>query len=409
MNAPKLFKAFLPILILAVGVVGVRVLMSMKKPAEKKAIEARIDTVEYLVVESGSPRARIQATGVVEGDKQVTLSALVSGEVVHVSDSLVPGGRFSRGDTILRVDPRDYEIAVDQERSRVQQAELELSLEEQRATTAQREWELLGGGGDPEAAPLALRKPQLEAVKRNVQASKAGLKRAQLNLERATLTAPFNALVLMETVDVGQLLAPGAGVVTLVGTDRFRVKVSIPVEQLANVGIPGVSGHSGSMATVVQDLGNGQRIERTGHVIQLAGQLDPQTRTADLYIGIDAPLAGPGLPLLPGAFVQVDIDGQPVAGAIAVPRDVLVEGDIVWTVTPDDTLKRNAVLVGWRDAATAFVISGLSDGARVVTTPPSLPIDGAPVKSRPLGAGPEEPVKNGKPSAQADAPADKEG
>lgn len=408
MNAPKLFKAFLPILILAMGVVGVRVLMSLKKPAEKKEIAARVDTVEFIRVESGQPRARIAATGVVEGDKQVALSALVAGEVVYVSDDLVPGGRFSRGSTILRVDPRDYEIAVDQERSRVQQAELELSLEEQRASTAQREWELLGGGEDPANAPLALRKPQLEAVKRKLQASRAGLKRAELNLERASLKAPFNSLVLMETVDVGQLLSPGAGVVTLVGTDRFRVKVSIPVEQLANVGIPGVNGHSGSAATVVQDLGNGQSITRTGSVLQLAGQLDPQTRTADLYIGIDAPLAGPGLPLLPGAFVQVDIDGEPVPGAIEVPRDVLVEGDVIWTVTPEDTLARNEVTVGWRDAEAAFIVAGLADGARVVTVPPSLPIDGAPVKARAQGAAPQEP-QNGEPSASADAPKGTEG
>lgn len=407
MNAPKLLKAFLPILILATGVVGVRTLMAMKKPAEKKAIEARVDTVEFLVVESGSPRAQIQATGVVEGARQVTLSALVAGEVVSVSDSLVPGGRFSRGQTLLRVDPRDYEIAVDQERSRVQQAELELSMEEQRGATAQREWELLGGGGDPAEAPLALRTPQLESVKRNLTAARAGLRRAELNLERGQLKAPFNALVLSETVEVGQLLSPGAPVVTLVGTDRFRVKVSIPVDQLANLAIAGVTSADGSSATVRQDIGNGQQIERAGRVMQLAGQLDPQTRTADLYVGIESPLSGPGLPMLPGAFVQVAIEGEPVPGAIAVPRDLLVEGDVLWTVTPDDRLSRRQVVVAWRDGTTAFVTGGLADGDRVVTTPPSLPIDGAPVKPRAVGAALE--TTTDEPSADAELPAGTEG
>ncbi len=407
MNAPKLLKAFLPILILAFGVVGVRTLMSMKKPAEKKAVVALVSTVEFVVVEVGSPRARIRATGVVEGDRQVSMSAIVGGEVVSVSDSLVPGGRFRSGQTILRVDPRDYEIGVAQERSRVQQAELELSMEEQRSATAGREWELLGGGEDPGQAPLALRKPQLETVKRNLVAVQSGLRRAQLNLERATMTAPFNALVLAETVEVGQLLAPGAPVVTLVGTDRFRVKVSIPVEQLSNVGIPGVNGPSGSSVAVVQDLGNGQRIERQGRVMHLAGQLDPQTRTADLYVSIDSPLSGPGLPMLPGAFVQVSIEGEPVEGAIAVPRDVLVEGDSLWVVTPEDTLSRRQVLVGWRDAETAFVTGGLDDGARVVTMPPSLPIDGATVHARPAGQAAEDTAPP--PSASVDAPVGTEG
>lgn len=384
MKSSSVLKFVAPLLILALGAGGAKALMSRKTSVEKKPPAALIAAVEYTTVASGAPTARVQATGIVEGDRQVSLSSLVSGEVVSTADNLVPGGRFRAGATLLRVDPRDYELAVAQERSRVQQAELELTLEEQRGSTALREWDLLGGGKDASEAPLALRGPQLETVRRSREAANSGLQRAQLNLERTTLKAPFNAMVLMENVEVGQLLNPGASIVTLVGTDRFRVKVSVPVEQLAHIAIPGIDGKVGSQARLIQDLG-GSHIERAGRVMQLAGQLDPQTRTADLYIAIDKPLEGEGLPMLPGAFVTVEIDGKPVEGAVAVPREALVDGSAVWTLSADDRLARRSVVVGWQDDQTAFVLDGLEDGARVVVTPPSLPIEGAVVRPIPLG------------------------
>jgi len=382
MTAPKIVKFVLPVAILIIGMASARFLISQKKPSEKKAPEPRIASVEYLEVSAGEPKARIETTGTVEGDRQVSLSALVVGEVVHVADALNPGGRFARGSTLLRVDPRDYEAAVAQEAARMKQAELELALEQQRGATAAREWSLLGEGRDPEQAPLALRGPHLATAEQALVAAQSSHKRAKSNLERTTLRAPFNAMVLQESAELGQLLSPGAPVITLVGTDRFRVRVSIPVEQLIHIAIPGINGEVGSKATVTQDLGGGQSIQRLATVMQLAGQLDPQTRTAELYLSIEDPLNGEGLPLLPQAFVRVSIEGLPVQGALEVPRAALIDGNVLWTITNEETLRRNQVTVGWSDASTAFIVDGLVSGDRVVTTPISLPIEGAPVDAR---------------------------
>ena len=399
MNPSTIAKAVLPLIFIAAGVGVARGLMSTKTKAEKAPPEARVAAVEFVEVTAGAPSARIDSSGIVEGDRQVALSALVSGEVVWVSDNLDPGARFSSGASLLRVDPRDYEVAVAQEVSRVRQAEVELDLEEQRQQTALREWELLGGGKDPAASPLALRKPQLDVATQNVESARSGLKRAELNLERTTLRAPFNAMVLSETVEKGQLLAPGGQVVTLVGTDRFRVKVSVPVDKLSAIEIPGVNGEGASPATVTQDLGNGMSLVREGRVSGLAGQLDPQTRTADVYVVIDKPLESEGLPMLPGAFVTVSLEGKTVDGAIAVPRTALFGGDQLWTVTPGDTLAKKTVTIAWRDADEAYVTDGLAPGVRVVTTPPSLPVDGA--KVRPVRQGSTDTSKAETPPAPA--------
>ncbi len=379
MSPPKILKFILPVVILIIGMGAARFFVSKKQPTEKKVPDAKLAMVEYVEARSGAPQAQIEATGTVEGNRQVSLSARVTGEVVYIADQFDPGGRFAQGDLLLRVDPRDYEVAVAQEASRVQKAELELELERQRGATAAREWALLGEGRDESEAPLALRGPHLATAEYALEAARSGLERAELNLARTALRAPFNAMVLQESAELGQVLSPGAPIVTLVGTDHFRVRVAIPVEQLVHVAIPGVNSEVGSTATITQELGGGQQIQRAATVTQLDGQLDPQTRTAALYLTIEDPLAGEGLPLLPQAFVKVRISGLPVEGAIAIPRDALVDGDVLWTVTDDNTLQRNEVTVGWRDAKTAFVVEGLASGARVITTAMSLPIEGAPI------------------------------
>ena len=91
MSAPKVIRFILPVVILVVSLGAARFILSQKKQTEKKPPEARVVTVEYVEVAAGAPQARIEATGTVEGDRQVGLSSLVSGEVVYVAEGLDPG------------------------------------------------------------------------------------------------------------------------------------------------------------------------------------------------------------------------------------------------------------------------------------------------------------------------------
>ena len=81
--------------------------------------------------------------GTVVPAESVTLQPQVDGEIVFVSDDLEPGGLLSAGDELLRIDPRDYELAVLQRESEVAQAQSTLRLEQGQQSIAKREFELL--------------------------------------------------------------------------------------------------------------------------------------------------------------------------------------------------------------------------------------------------------------------------
>ena len=341
--------------------------------------------VEVVQVDAEDLTARVQATGVVQPAQQVALTPQVSGRIVWQSKKLEPGSRVEKGTVLARIDPTEFELLAEQARSSVRTAEVELELEKGRQRSAAREWALLGDGRDPEDAPLALRKPQLEASKQGLAAAQSSLKQAELNLQRTYLIAPFNAVVLDESIDVGQVVGPTTVAATLVGTDEVWVKVSVPVDQLPAVVLPRDDEESdeptGSPARIEQRLGGRSSIVRNGSVARLMGQLDPQTRTAQLLVAVPNPMeAAEGeLPLLPGAYVDVAIDGKLMRDVFRVPRNALENGERVWVVDSENALRSRTVTIGWREADDVIVTSGLEDGSRLVVSPLALPIEGMPV------------------------------
>ena len=391
----KILVGFLiPCLFIVLAASFVFVMAFFSPTAENSAQEEVAFPIEVMVVEPLSHQVQLTLTGTVESEQQVGLSTEVSGRVTHVSEGLRPGRRYRKGERIFRIDSRDYEAALTAESARLRGAELELAVEENRQTTAAREVELVGGN---DGNSLALRKPHLESAKANLLAAQKAEERAALNVERTSLRAPFNGIVVSESVDVGQWVGPGAVVVQMVGTDAVRILASIPVDQLEHLILPTQKGKEGlasrpssstdagsdiegSQVTVIHRFSEEKENERKGWVTGLVGRLDAQTRTATLVVTVPNPYAGEGPPLLPGAFVSLRVDGRWTEDVFEVPHKAISQNRLIW-VDDNGALAERNVVVGWRTAGKSYVVSGLVKGDRIITTSLSLPIKGMKVKA----------------------------
>ena len=375
----RLIRMGLPPAIIVAGIVAAVVLRAAApKPAAPRPTQS-VPVVQVTELRATSAIATVRATGVVAPAKEITLIPEVTGRLVFVSGALVPGGRVQQGDVLARVDPRDYELAVEQQRGVVRSAELELELEGARRDIAREEWELLGEGRA--ASPLALRESQLAAAEANLASNRSALERAQLNLERTTLRAPFNATVVSENVDVGQVVNPQTQMARLVGTDEVWVTVSVPVQELALIEIPGVTATVGSPVVVRQRLGPADVVERTGQILNLVQELDPQSRRAQLLVTVQDPFSTEyAIPLLPGAYVSVEISGREAGAVFVVPRVAVYDGNTVWLVDDESTLRRRTVTVRWGTPSDVYIDSGLQDGERLALPPLNNPIEGLRVE-----------------------------
>ena len=372
-------KFLLPAGIIAAAMGVAYGLQALQPQVQKKDIAAQLPPVEVVLVHADAMPAEIHATGVVRPAREVTMTPEVSGRVVWLSPSLLPGGRFGRGEAIAKIDPRDYELAIQQQRGAVRKAEFELQIELSRQGIAKREWDLLGrGAADAATADLALRKPHLAVAQTAVEAAKSALASAELALARTTIVAPFNASVVEEAVEVGQVVGPSSALAKLIGTDHFWVTVSVPVEDVGLLQLP-KGDTPGSPVTVSQRLQDGSTITRKGRLLRLIEQLDAQSRRAQVLLQVADPLASMP-PLLPGAYVSARIQGALQPRVYSIPRTAIYEGRALWSLDERDRLKRRLVDVLWDDDEMLFATGDLQDGERVVVSPLSLPFEGKSVR-----------------------------
>lgn len=338
------------------------------KPAPAKEDDRQVATpVEVLPVTPRRDRIDVVASGTVRPARQVVIAAEVGGKVLWMSPELVPGGRFKAGQPVVRLDGRDYRLALEQQSAAVRMAQTELAVEESRKRLAEKEWQMLGEK-PPEPGSLALREPFLETAKAGVKAAQSNMRRTELAIARTGVTAPWNAVVLTVNIEVGHIVAPGVPLAVLVGTDAYWVEVAIPVDRLAWIDVPGIDGaKTGAAARIVYQLGD-KTVERAGKIVRLAGDVDPVGRMARLIVEIPDPVAADQPPLLLNSFVEIHLAGDHVDDIYELPRTALRDDGQVWIARADNTLHMQQVDLIWRRPS-SVVVRGLTSGDRVITSP----------------------------------------
>lgn len=371
----------LPLLLVGGSAFGASQLVKNAETTERQPQAAVDPLVRVALVQAYDGPALVRGTGIVEAARQTNLSPEVTGRITFLSDAIVEGGRVVQGEELMRIDGRAYQLVIKQSRADVSRARADLELEKNASEAARREWAAVGEEPAADARRVALRKPQVDAASAGIEVAKGALDRARLDLRKTTIRAPFNATVLSESVEVGELVSPGMALATLMGSDKFWARLSLPVEELALIDFPRGDA-PGSSVTITQELTAGKSVVREGAVLRVVGALDAQSRTAQVLVEIDRPLdPQPGeLPLLTGAFVSAEIAGRALTNGRIVPRNAVFEGNQVWVVDDEGKLRRRTLTVALGDDERLVATAGIEAGERVVLTPLRTPAAGMSVR-----------------------------
>lgn len=336
------------VLILGVAAFGAKKIINMKPKAVVKPQTSIGVLVKGQIVSATPQEAMVIGQGIVEPAEKVNLLAQVSGVVTKVHSDLSLGGQIKKKTKLLQIDPTDYSLAITEAKARVQIAQQEISLEMGRSEAALQEWKLMkkrgGISAGEDAKNRALRRPQQEIAQNNLKIAKNALRRAQIGYQRTVLRAPFNAVVLNESVDKGQLIGPGAPIATLAGTDQFWITTSIPTSELGWIDFPKKKRRKskrkviGSKAIVRYDVG-AYVIEREGYVLRQLTQLETTGRMARVVIEVPDPLGlkGDQKSLLLGAQVEVRILGKSMGEVIEIPRSAVHNEQELWIFIAEKT------------------------------------------------------------------------
>ena len=197
MSAKTLRNLLIALGILIVGAVAAGALVKLGKKPERQAPPASRPVVSAFTVAPDTEPIRVKSFGSVKAKRSISIVPRVSGEVVEKSPHFEAGGYFTEDQMLLKIDDTDYILAVQQARANVAKSEYNLALAEEEAQVALQEWERIGSdgmdsGSTAEPTALVMHEPQLKLARANLQSAKAALDQAELNLDRCTITAPFD-------------------------------------------------------------------------------------------------------------------------------------------------------------------------------------------------------------------------
>lgn len=380
--------AALGVLILGVGLSFYLIHTRRRPPRRPQKRPALV--VHTLIVRPSAYTYTVETTGEVVAPRVAEVAAEVSGKVLWVSPRLFPGKVVRDGELLAKIDPTDYQAAVaraEAELREAQRALAELSAEAQRARA---EWQTLHPGIPP--PPLAVKKPELSAARARVSSARAALRKAQKDLARTEIRAPFTGRVLSVSVERGDYLAPGRKVATLYPLHGLEIYALVADHFLPYLEIPGFNTQgAGSPAELLWEAG--KKIWRyPAQVVRLGGAVEKKTRLVPLYLRPSRP---PSPPLLPGVFLTVRLFGKTYPQAFLLPEVALHRrrGEtFVWVVKKGLLLKR-PVRVLQENGKEAVIIEGLSPGEHVVAQRLLGALPGTRVRERIISKETPEKVK----------------
>jgi len=399
-RAPKpVVRIVLSIVIIAAGIAGARYLIFTKPKVNRRPPVKMAPLVKTEPLVLDTYRVDVPAMGLVVPAQEMELKVPVAGEIIEMNPEFTTGGLLRENDLILQIDPEDYQLALQQKQRSLADAEYEYKLELGRQDVAKREWDLLYGEEetDPVESELALRKPHLEKAQIDVEGARAELEQAEINLARTKVTVPYNVLVLNKYVDLGSQVSLQEKLADLVGTDVYWAQVSVPVEHLKWLKIPGDYAEEGSPATIYYREGH----ERRGRVIRMLADLSKEGRMARLLLEIKDPLdlktkEDRQPQLLLDEYVRVVIEGSRLPDVYRIPRFALRNDNQLWILDKEDKLAIKHVNTIWRDEEYVFVRDGLQPGDLLILSALATPVDGMELRAEKSeavqAANPEKPA-----------------
>ncbi len=375
----------LPIAIILLAIVAAKLIGATKPAPKTREAAVSMPVVDATRLVATRYPVLIRSQGTVQATMANTLVPAVAGTVTEVNPSFVAGGMFEQGDVLLQIDPRDFEIALTQAQANLAQSDAQLQEQQALAEQARAEWRSIGRSGQPSS--FTLRVPQLAAAAANRDAAEAQVQRAELDLERTRLIAPYNGTVVERQVDLGQFVARGAPVGSIHSMHAADIRLPLNNRQLTYLTLPESSlATDAPMVELTASIGATEHIW-TGSLIRAEG-IDAATQQLNVIARINDPYNQSSRPLRVGQFVQASIEGQVLDNVFVIPRSALREEREVLIVDENEAIQRRQVTVAWSDESFAAISEGLNEGELLVTTPLSTVSDGTPVRASIDGAAP---------------------
>jgi membrane fusion protein (multidrug efflux system) len=320
--------------------------------------------VEVTAVAPADVTETVSAVGTIEARMDVTVESETAGRITAVHFNT--GDRVSKGQVLVTVDDELKGAAADQARAQALAAETQAqksARDLERAETLHKTQDV--SDAELEACRLASR-----SAEAGHRAALAALKAAERQLSDTRIKSPIAGEAASRLVEEGEMVTSGKKIADIVDLGSVKVKLSIAEKDIVKL-------RTGQAASMELDASPGSRY--TGKVTAVGAKTESSTgHTFPVEVTIDGDGSGR---IRAGMFARVEITAGQYPGAIAIPREWLVneETNPAVFVAYGGVAKAVPVTIASRSGGTVRIVSGLNAGDLVVSFGQKGLTDGTPI------------------------------
>ncbi len=320
---------------------------------------AMVTPVRVETVQQKDMEVRVPGLGTVTAFNTVGVRSQVSGPIVNIA--FTEGQEVKQGDLLFEIDPRPFQIQLQQAQGQQARNAAELANARQdlkRYQTLFKQDSIARQQVDTQAALVQ----RLEA---QAYSDKAAVDEAKLNLEYTKVLAPIDGRLGLRNVDIGNLVTANStdALVSITQVKPISVVFSMPEIHLAEVATQYAKG--AKLEVTLMDRDNRQELA-TGELVSMDNLVDVSTGT----IKLKANFSNEDERLFPNQFVNTRLKIRQVPQAMVISTDAIQNssnGPFLFRVGKDNTAEMVPVKLGVTDGIYTQILEGVALGEQIIT------------------------------------------
>lgn len=348
----------LPIVILIVGFIAMRILISMKKEPPKRAAVVRPRMVAAEAVALKDIPAQITAYGRMMSAQPITLFSEVSGEIIRGTVPFQPAQSFKKGDLLLKIDDRQMKLDINTAKSDFLNA-LASVLPELKADFPdeykkyQAYFDCCGFGEELQELPETdNQKVKLFLSRFNVYKLYFAVRNLEIRLEKHYFYAPFAGSIISADLRVGSTVRVGSQLGQIINLENLEVELPIPA-----IDVQWIDQTKPVMFTSSEIAGQWR-----GKIQRIGKNIDTRTQAVQVYAAVDR---GNQNGLYNGVFLKAQIPGTVIKNGVSIPRKAIYEDRFVYLIK-NGKLDYREIVVSFQEPESIIATGGLVNGDTLV-------------------------------------------